>query len=165
MKFHDGIMGKCGRRYLPLTFSVFVFIFFSNVVGLIPGVPAVTTSIWINLGMAVVVFVSFNAYGIKENGLWGYLKHFGGPMAILAPVVFPLEVFSTTLRVLTLNLRLYWNITADHLVLEIMTDLTKLIVPVFFYVMGTFVSFMQAFVFTMLTMIYILLATEHEEGH
>ena len=77
--------------------------------------------------------------------------------------MFVIEILSVSMRVLTLNLRLYWNMTADHTVLSIFTDLTKFIVPVVFYGLGTFVCFMQAFVFSTLTMVYILLATQHEE--
>jgi F-type H+-transporting ATPase subunit a len=82
----------------------------------------------------------------------------------LAFLIFPLEILGTFLRILTLNLRLYWNISADHIVLGLFTDLVPVVVPVIFLALGTFVCFMQAFVPTILTMIYILLATQHEEG-
>jgi F-type H+-transporting ATPase subunit a len=75
-----------------------------------------------------------------------------------------LEVMGTFLRILTLNLRLYWNVSADHVVLGVFTDLVPVLAPIVFYVLGTFVCFMQAFVPTILTMIYIMLATQHEEG-
>lgn len=165
VKYQDSILGKHNRKYLPLTGTTFVFVLFANFLGLIPGFAAITTSVWINLGMAVVVFCAFNYYGVRENGLVGYLKHFCGPIWWIAWMVLPLELLSTFMRVLTLNLRLYWNISADHIVLGIFTNLTKLFIPVLFYGLGAFVSFMQAFVFTTLTMVYILLATQHEEGH
>ncbi len=164
--FHDSILGKENRKYINLSVAVFIFVLFSNLLGLIPGMPAITTTVWINVALALVVFTSFNYYGIKSNGLFGYLKHFWGPIWWLGPFIFSLEILSTCLRILTLNLRLYWNITADHLVLSIFTDLVPFGVPVAFYALGTFVCFMQAFVFTILTMVYILLATQHEEeGH
>ena len=86
------------------------------------------------MALALTVFLLFNIYGIKENGLGGYSKHLGGPfwtkyMWPLAIFFFALETLSITLRILTLNLRLYWNIKADHMVLEVFTDMTKLIVP------------------------------------
>ena len=117
--------------------------------------------------MALVVFLLFNWAGVREQGVLSYLKHFCGPVIFVAPLVFPLEILSTCLRILTLNMRLYWNISADHLVLATFTDLTKYVVPVAFYAMGAFVCFMQAFVFGTLTMIYILFAVQHEEeeGH
>lgn len=165
ISFQDSILGKENRHYVPFTCSVFLFVFFANLLGLIPGMPASTTTVWVNVGLAMVVFMFFNYEGIKANGLGGYLKHFCGPVIILAPVIFFLEILSTCLRLLTLNLRLYWNITADHTVLGAFTDLTKVLIPCLFYAMGTFVAFMQAFVFTILTMIYILLATQHSEDH
>jgi F-type H+-transporting ATPase subunit a len=164
LAFQDSILGKEGRRHAPFTATIFLFLFLANLIGLIPGVPALTTSVWVNVGMALAVFLYFNAQGIREQGLVPYLKHFAGPVIWLAWLIFPLEIFGVLLRILTLNLRLYWNVTADHMVLEILTGILGLgAIPV--YVIGTFVSFMQAFVFTTLTMVYILLATQHEEGH
>lgn len=163
-KFHDSIVGKENRKYVSFTGSVFLFLLLANLLGLVPGMPSITTTVWVNVGMALAVFLYFNGLGVKEHGLVGYLKHFAGPIWWLAWFLFPLEIFSTTLRILTLNLRLYWNVTADHMVLEILTGLLGLgAVPI--YVLGTFVSFMQAFVFTILTMVYIRVATQHEEGH
>jgi len=165
IKYHDSILGKENRKYVPLTGSIFMFLLFSNLLGLIPGFAAITTSIWINVGIAVVVFFCFNWYGIREHGAVGYFKHFLGPVWWLAPFIFCLEIVSICLRVLTLNLRMYWNITADHIVLDTSIQLTKVVIPVAFYALGTFVSFMQAFVFATLTMVYILLATQHGEEH
>ncbi|MBX7138026.1 MAG: F0F1 ATP synthase subunit A [Oligoflexia bacterium] len=159
---HDSVLGKENRKYVPLTGSLFIFILFANLLGLVPGMPAITTTVWINVGMALLVFIYFNYLGIKEQGLINYLKHFCGPVWWLAFLILPIELLSTCLRILTLNLRLYWNISADHMVLEAFTGMIGIgAVP--FYVMGTFVSFMQAFIFTTLTMVYILLATQHEE--
>ncbi|RIL08543.1 MAG: ATP synthase F0 subunit A [Proteobacteria bacterium] len=164
-KFYDSILGSEDRRHMPFVATIFLFIFCANLLGLIPGMPAITTTVWVNVAMALVVFIYFNWQGIKANGVIGYLKHFCGPIAFLAPIIFILEIVSTCIRLLTLNLRLYWNISADHIVLGTFTDLAPAGVPALFYAMGTFVSFMQAFVFTVLTMIYILLAVQHEEEH
>ena len=164
VKFQDSILGKENRKYLPLTASAYLFIFTLNLIGLIPGMPAATTTVWLNVGMALVVFCSFNWYGIREHGFFSYIKHFAGPVWWMAVLIFPLEIFSTCLRIVTLNLRLFWNITADHLVLDAFFNIAP-VIPIVFYALGTFVCFMQAFVFTLLTMIYILLATQHEEEH
>ena len=167
MKYFDSILGKERREFAPFCASVFFFVLAANLLGLVPGMPAVTTTVWVNVGMALVVFLLFNWAGVREQGVLSYLKHFCGPVIFVAPLVFPLEILSTCLRILTLNMRLYWNISADHLVLATFTDLTKYVVPVAFYAMGAFVCFMQAFVFGTLTMIYILFAVQHEEeeGH
>lgn len=163
--FHDSVLGVENRKHIPFTGTLFLFIFFANLLGLIPGLAAITTTIWVNVGMSLIVFVYFNYQGVKAHGAWGYLKHFFGPMIYIAPLFFFIEIISTLLRILTLNLRLYWNITADHVVLEVFTEITPYVIPVAFYLFGTFVAFMQAFVFTMLTMVYILLATVHGEEH
>jgi F-type H+-transporting ATPase subunit a len=125
------------------------------------------------VGLALLVFVYFNAYGIWENGLLGYLRHFAGPVSgsllfLVGPVIFCAEIFSTLLRPFTLNLRLYWNIKADHILMETIHNLLgpfSIGVASPLFVLALFVSFMQAFVFAMLTMIYVLLATAHEEDH
>lgn len=166
ISFYDSVVGDKERAHLPFIATVFMFILFSNLLGLIPGVPAITSTVQVNVAMAIVTFIYFNFQGVKAHGFLGYLKHFCGPLLALSWFMFPLEIFSTTLRILTLNLRLYWNITADHLMLSIVTDkVISYFVPSLLYILGVFVSFMQAFVFTTLNMVYIKLATEHEGGH
>ena len=164
-KFHDSVLGRENRKYMSLSATVFLFIFCSNLLSLVPGMAGVTTTVWINVAIALVVFVYFNYLGIREHGLVHYLKHFGGPVWWAAWFIFPLEMFSTFLRIVTLNLRLYWNMTADHMVLFNFLEMAPVPIPVIFYFFGTFVCFMQAFVFTILTMVYVLLATQHEEDH
>lgn len=162
--FHDSVVGPENRRYASFSGSIFLFLLAANFLGLVPGMAAVTTTVWINVGIAIVVFIYFNYLGVKHNGLVGYLRHFAGPLLPLAILIFPLEVFSTMLRVFTLNLRLYWNISADHIVMATFTGLAPFAgVPA--YLLGAFVGFMQAFIFTTLTMVYIQLAVQHEEEH
>lgn len=172
VKFNDSILGKENRRFVPFTASIFTFILSANLLGLVPGMPAITSTVWINLALAFIVFIGFNFFSLVENGLLGFFEHFcggkqftrGGIFTLVVGILlFPIELVSTFMRVLTLNLRLYWNINADHMVLASFTDLVPYVVPVFFYAMGTLVAFLQALVFTLLTMIYILLATHHEE--
>jgi F-type H+-transporting ATPase subunit a len=167
VSFQDSILGKEGRKYVPLTATIFLYTLVLNMIGLIPGMPAPTTTVWITVPLGIFIFFAFNYYGVKEQGLWHYLKHFAGPVWWLAWFFLPLEIMGAFLRILTINLRLYWNITADHIVLGLFTELVQILIPVVFLALGTFVCFMQAFVPTILTMIYILLATQHEEseGH
>lgn len=159
----DGVMGKHNRKYLPFVGTLFIYILISNLLGLVPGFSGPTDSFKFNLGVALVIFVLYNVWGVKEVGLVNYLKHFLGPVLLMAPLMIIIEIVSHIARPLSLSLRLFGNMTGDHLVLAVFTDLTKLIVPVLFYGLGTFVCFMQAFVFMMLTMIYIRLAVAHEE--
>ena len=90
------------------------------------------------------------------------MKHFLGPVIWLGPLMLVIELISHAVRPVSLSVRLFGNITGDHMVLEVFTDLTKLVIPVIFLGLGLFVSFIQAFVFSLLSMIYIALATEHD---
>ncbi len=162
LHYHDDIVGVENRKYASMTGTVFLFLLAVNFLAIVPGMAAASTTVWVNVGVALVVFFYFNYLGVKHNGVIGYLKHFAGPMLPLAMLIFPLEVFSTVLRVFTLNLRLYWNLSADHIVMATFTEMAPLLgVPV--YLLACFVAFMQAFVFTTLSMVYVQLAVQHEE--
>ena len=116
------------------------------------------------LGLGVFVFIYFNYVGFKENG-FAYIKHFAGPVWWLAPLIFPIEIVSTLFRPISLALRLRGNIMGDHVVVGIFNSITPYLIPTIFYGMGLFVCFLQAFVFCLLTMVYISLAQGHEEEH
>ena len=164
INYHDSILGKENRKHASFSATVFFFLLFGNLLGIIPGMPAMTTTVWVTVSIAFAVFIYFNCCGVKEHGAWGYIKHFMGPVWWLIWFIFPLEIMSTCLRVLTLNLRIYWNIAADHMVLEVFTGLMGAGLSCVFYILAIFVSLMQAFVFATLGMVYILLATEHQEN-
>jgi len=157
----ESVIGHGAQRYVPLLSTFFLFILLSNLMGLLPGFTPPTSDFDITLALGVVSLLAFNYYGFKAQGV-GYLKHFIGPIAALAPLMIILEVISVLLvRPASLGLRLFGNMFGDHLVLEIFTSLTKVGVPVAFYLLGTLVSVIQAFVFTLLSMIYIGLAVAH----
>jgi F-type H+-transporting ATPase subunit a len=162
----EGIIGHDAKRYVPLYGSFFLFILFSNLLGLIPGFSPPTGSVNTTLGLGLLSFVMFNYYGLRAHGI-AYLKHFMGPVLWLVPLMLPIELLSVAVRPVTLNLRLLINMFADHLVLDIFTDLLKVIVPVLFYLLGALVSVIQAAVFTMLSMVYVALAVggHDEEAH
>ena len=149
------------KKYFPLIGTAAMFVFFANVMALIPGMPVATSSLNITLGSALVVFVLFNAYGLMTNG-FGYVKHLAGPAWYLAPLMFPIEVISLCVRPVTLAVRLMVNMAADHLLLSLFLSLVALLVPVPLILLGCLVVLIQTLVFTMLTCIYIGLATEHE---
>jgi F-type H+-transporting ATPase subunit a len=161
----EGILGPKGRQYVPLYGTFFLFILTSNLLGLIPGVSPPTSNINVTLALGLTSFVMYNYYGFRAHG-GSYLKHFLGPVWWLAFLMLPLELIDNFLRPITLNLRLMMNMFADHLVLGIFTDLTKLVVPVVFLLLGTFVSVIQAVVFTLLSLVYVALAVGgHGEEH
>lgn len=158
----DMMGAKRAKRYFPIIGTCACFIFFGNLMGLVPGFTPPTSCWSITAGCALVVFVAFNYYGIKENG-FGYFKHLAGPMPALAPLIFPLEVISLCLRPLTLSIRLMLNMAVDHLLVTIAAGIFVLLLPIPIMVLSTLVIIVQVVVFCLLSSIYIALATEHEE--
>ena len=157
----EGVIGHDAGKYVPLFGSLFLFILVANLVGMLPGFTPPTDNFNITLGLGVVSFGAYNYYGVRAHGA-GYLKQFVGPLLVLAPLMLVVEGFSHIFRPASLAIRLYGNMFADHLLLGIFTDLTKVVVPVVFYILGTFVSLVQALVFTLLTIVYVGLAISHE---
>lgn len=176
----DAVIGTQGRKFVPYFGTFFLFILFSNLIGLLPGFAPPTSNLNTTVGLALISFVGYNVIGFKEMGT-GYLKHFVGPMTGLpaqsflgklafVPLLllsvtffFVLELVSHLFRPVSLALRLFGNMMGDHIVIEVFMDLTKLVVPVIFYALGTLVSVIQAAVFMLLSMIYVSLAISH--GH
>ena len=157
----ESVIGHDGPKYAPLFASLFVFILGSNLIGLIPGFTPPTDNFNVTLALGIVSFAAYNYYGLQAHGI-AYLKQFVGPLLVLAPLMIVVELFSHLFRPASLAIRLYGNMFADHLLLGIFTDLTKVLIPVVFYLLGTFVSLVQALVFTLLTMVYVGLAISHD---
>lgn len=157
----DLVVGQRGRVFIPFFASLFLFIWLSNVLGLVPGMGAPTGNINTTLALGIFSFFAYNIYGFKEHG-WAYLKQLMGPVLFLAPLMFLIELISHLVRPLSLGLRLYGNMVGDHTVLSIFLDLAPLFVPVIFYFLGFFVCTMQAFIFTILSMVYMSIALSHD---
>ncbi|NOZ86396.1 MAG: F0F1 ATP synthase subunit A [Deltaproteobacteria bacterium] len=157
----EGVIGKEGRDFFPFLGALFIYIFISNMMGLIPGFLPPTDSLNTNGACAIIVFIYYNYLGFKKNGA-SYLKHFTGPIWWLAILMIPIEIVGHLARPFSLSVRLFGNINGDHMVLSIFTDLTKLVIPVAFYALGLFVAFIQALVFTLLSMVYINISISHE---
>ena len=163
-------LGSHAARFFPLLGALFIYILVCNLMGLIPGFIPATSYIETNIGMALIVFAVYNISGLAANGL-GYVKHFLGPVLWLAPLMVIIEVIGHLARPVSLSMRLYGNMFGDHTVLAIfmhgLPEQTHPIlgygIPVIFLGLGTFVCTVQAFVFTLLTIIYIKLATAHDE--
>ena len=158
----ESVLGHhAAPTYFPLIGTLFVFIFTSNFVGLIPGVLPATEDVNTTFAVGAFVFLYYNYVGLKTSGL-AYLKHFLGPVWWLAWLILPIELFSHLFRPVTLGIRLRANIFADHQVLGAFSSLVEWGVPIIFMGFGLFVSLLQAFVFCVLTMVYISLATAHD---
>lgn len=157
----EGMIGHHGRQFVPLLATMFTFILFANLIGLLPGFTPPTDNFATTFGLGIVSFLAYNYFGFREHGI-AYLKHFIGPVVWLAPLMIIVEVLSHVFRPISLAIRLFGNMFADHLVLGIFTDLTKAVIPIAFYVLGAFVCVVQAFVFTVLSMVYIASAVAHD---
>lgn len=157
----EQVIGHEGRKYAPYFASVFVFILLNNLVGIIPGMTPATENFNTSFAFGIFSFLAYNFIGLKSGGL-GYLKHFLGPVALLAPLMLVIEIISHIIRPLTLGLRLANVMTGDHTVLTVFLNLVPIGVPLPFYILGLLVSLIQAFVFTLLSMVYVALATAHD---
>jgi|SRR5579885_1459691 F-type H+-transporting ATPase subunit a len=151
-----------GERYLPYFGTLFLFIVLMNLIGLVPSLESPTMYIMVPLGLALATFVYYNYHGIRELGLLAYLKQFMGPVAWLAVLMIPLELISHLARILSLSVRLYANMFAGDQVTMAFLSLTKLVAPVIFMLLHVFVGLLQAYIFMILAMIYINIATSHE---
>lgn len=168
MKLAEEGMGKrYARLTLPLVGTVTVYVFFSNILGLFPGMAPPTENLNATLAPALVVFVSTHIYGVREHGVKNYLKHFMGPVWYIAPLYFVIEIVGHCARVISLSFRLVGNMIGDHKVIAAFLGLTSvsLIFPLPFYALGLIVCIMQTLIFALLTIIYIQLAVAHEVGH
>lgn len=152
------------KKYFPLIATSACFVFFANVMALIPGMPVPTSHLAITWGCAAVVFVMFNVYGVMANGS-AYFKHLMGPSLALAPLLFVIEVISLCVRPVTLAVRLMVNMAVDHLVLTTFMGLVAILVPIPVMLLGCIVVVVQTLVFTLLTTIYIGLSTEDMHHH
>lgn len=149
------------RSLVPFFGCIFMFILFANFFGLIPGMEPPTGDSDLTFGLGTVCFGYYIFKGFQARGL-GYLKSFLGPVLFLAPLMLPIELADNLFRPFSLGIRLYANMFADHTVLSIFTGLTKLVIPLAFYALGSIVCIIQAIIFVVLSMSYVRLATSHE---
>ncbi|MBI5522689.1 MAG: F0F1 ATP synthase subunit A [Desulfarculus sp.] len=159
--FMIDVMGHEGRPFFPLICTLFLYILCMNWIGLIPGMGSPTADINTPLSMAIVVFLTTHVVGLKHHGA-GYIKHFLGPVSWLAPLILPIELISHLSRVLSLTFRLFGNVLGEDLVLAILLLLAgAFFAPLPMMFLAIFTSFVQAFIFSLLTMLYIAGSIEH----
>jgi F-type H+-transporting ATPase subunit a len=158
----EQIIGHGYQRFQAYVTCIFLFVLINNLVGLIPGLSAPTTSMMVTLGLAVPTFFYYNYQGIREQGVVGYIKHFAGPIWWMAWLILPIEFVSHVARIMSLSVRLYANMFAGDLVTLVFFSLVPVGIPVIFLGLHVFISAIQAFVFMLLTMIYLSLAVAHE---
>ncbi len=169
----DEWIGPKGHKYLPLITTLGIFILLGNYAGLIPGLMSPTSSINVTLGCAITTWTYYHAQGIKEQGIVKYLLHFGAPPGApiwLFPIMFPIELISHFSRVLSLSLRLFGNIFGEELLILILGSIVPFLVPLPIMLLGLITGGLQAFIFVLLSIIYLqgAVAVEHAEdqhGH
>jgi F-type H+-transporting ATPase subunit a len=158
----EQVIGHGYQRYQAYVTCIFLFVLVNNLVGLIPGIAAPTTLIMVTLGLALPTFLYYNYQGFREQGVVGYLKHFAGPIWWMAWLIFPIEVVSHLARIMSLSVRLYANMFAGDMITLVAFSALPIAFPIVTLGLHIFVSLIQAFVFMLLTMIYLSLAVSHE---
>ncbi|BCX79681.1 F0F1 ATP synthase subunit A [Campylobacter sp. 19-13652] len=156
---------ELARKYLPLVATIGFIVFFSNVIGIIPGFESPSSSLNLTLTLALIVFIYYHYEGIKKNGIVNYIKHFMGPSKILAPLMFPIEIISHISRIVSLSFRLFGNIKGDDLFLLVMLSLAPFVAPLPAYALLTLMAVLQTFIFMMLTYVYLAGAVTIDEHH
>ncbi len=174
-----GQVGEEGMKWFPYTLSIFVFLLVLNIIGLFPNSYPVTANISFTLTLAFITFILTQYMGIKKNGAARYFKSWAPPGMPLKPVMVPvmwfLHLIQEFSKPLTLGLRLYANILAGHLIIFVFLGLilyfglplavVSVPVAVVFFAFEIFVAILQAYIFAILTQVYIELAIYSEEGH
>ena len=161
----DTMGEKNARRYLPLIGTLAIVIFISNMMGVIPGFESPTGNINFTLSLALIVFVYYNYVGIKINGLIKYFAHFMRPMPVLAPLMFPIEIISHISRIISLSFRLFGSIKGDDMFLLVLLMLVPWLLPLPGFFLLTAFGFLQAFIFSILTYVYIAGSVMMYEEH
>ncbi len=159
------LIGPKGLQHFPVIATFALLILVSNLMGFIPGLISATANLNITLALAITSFLYYNYIGIKENGVVGYLKHFMGPVALLAPLMFLIELVSHFARILSLSLRLFGNIYGEEQVGGVIGSLVPWGVPILLMPLALLASFLQTFIFIVLSMLYIAEMTHHEDEH
>jgi len=161
----DVIGEKLARKYLPLVATLGLFIFFSNIMEIIPGFEPPSGNINMTLPLALMVFLYYNFEGIRVNGFFKYFGHFMGPLKILAPLMFPIEIVSHLSRIISLSFRLFGNIKGDDLFVAVLLLLAPWVAPLPGFALMTFSAILQTFIFMILTYVYLAGAVLISEEH
>jgi F-type H+-transporting ATPase subunit a len=159
----EQIIGHHYERFMAYIGAMALFILICNLMGLIPGLESPTAYVIVPLGIALPTFIYYHWYGIREQGVFGYIKHFFGPIPWMAPFIFPLEIISHLARILSLTVRLYANMFAGDMVYLVIFSLLPIGIPIIFIGLHLGVSLIQAYVFMLLALIYLAGAVSHDE--
>ncbi len=149
------------KKFLPYFFALFIFILCMNLWGLIPGAVQPTSNINTTLALAILSFILYHASGIKFQGIINYIKHFLSGPKWLIPLMLPVEIISHFARIISLSFRLFGNMFGDEMIVLILFTIFPLVLPLLGMLIVFGNSFLQAFIFVMLSIIYVALAVHH----
>jgi F-type H+-transporting ATPase subunit a len=161
LSLSQDIIGSNPRRFFPLLGGLFLYILVGNLLGLFPGFMSPTSNLNVTASCGVIVFLYYNYVGFKENGFWKYMAHFAGPSLVIAPLLFVIEIISHFARPFSLSVRLFGNIFAEELILQTLNSLFPFLISLPVMGLALFASTVQAFIFIVLTMVYLGGALEH----
>jgi F-type H+-transporting ATPase subunit a len=151
--------GRDPRPYTPLVVTLALFIGVANVLGLLPGMRAPTADLSTTAALAIVVFLAVPVYGIRARGLWGYLRHYLEP----SPLLLPVEIITEFSRTLALAVRLFGNVMSEELIIAVLLSLAGLLTPTPIMMLAVLTGIVQAYIFSVLTMVYLSAAVRAEK--
>lgn len=160
----EGTLGHGAEKYVPFISALFLYVFFNNLLGLLPHSTSSTSNVNTTFALGIASFAYYNIMGIKEHGIVGYGKHFLMGMGLMGLPIAILEMVSHAIRPVSLGIRLFVNMFVDHAVASKFGELMAWILPVPLLLFGIFVCTIQAFVFATISAVYVQMATEHEHG-
>jgi F-type H+-transporting ATPase subunit a len=163
----EQIIGHGYERFMPFVTTILLFVLMCNCFGIFPGFETPTADPVVPLGLALLTFIYYNWHGVRAQGPVGYVKHFAGPIWWVAPLLFPIEIISHLARIMSLTIRLYANMLASDLLTLAFFSMIPVAVPVIFLGLHFGVSLIQAYIFMLLSIIYLSMAVSHDEetGH
>ena len=148
-------IGHDGHKYLGMIGTLGFFIAVANLMGLIPGLGSATSNVNVPCGLAIFVFLYYNYQGMRKQGVLKYLKHFAGPLLILAPLMIPIEIISHIARPLSLTVRLWGNVYAEELLVGVFVSILPLFLPLPLMAFAIFGGLLQAFIFITMAQLYL----------
>lgn len=158
----DDVIGAEGRRFIPALGTLGIFIASCNIIGLLPEMASPTANLNVTVGCAIFIFLYYHYQGVRKHGFFKYLSTFAGPVWWMAILFIPIEVISHFSRPLSLSMRLFGNIFGEDLVIIIIASIVPFVAPLPMMGLAVFTSLLQAFIFVMLSAIYLSGAMESE---
>ena len=163
--FLADLVGPGGMKHFPVVMTFAILILLSNLLGMLPDMVSPTASFNVTLALALTSFIYYNYVGIRENGFFGHIKHFAGPIWWLIPLMFPIEIISNLARILSLSIRLFGNIYGEEQVSGAVSGMVQWGLPILLMPLGLLTFFLQTFIFVLLSMVYLGEVSHHDDGH